>query len=77
VPKVGNISTWADEMLNKITIASSSVECRRAEALDAEMELRELISEAMHYGVTDTQIISATQLFSSSRLYQIKHRKRT
>jgi hypothetical protein len=31
-------------MLNKITIASSSVECRRAEALDAEMELRELIS---------------------------------
>jgi hypothetical protein len=64
-------------MLDRIRIASGEVERIRGEALGTEHELRELIVTAMNGGITNTQIMSATQLFSSSRLYQIKHRQRT
>ena len=70
-----NLSEWATEVLARISAVATKVETLRADAANGEQELYTLIEEAMHYGVTSAQILKVTKLFSSSRLYQIKHRQ--
>lgn len=70
-----NWTPWAYEILGRIRVASVKVEQLRAEELRAEQKLYDLIEEAMLGGVIHSQVLTATQLFSGSRLYQIKHRQ--
>jgi hypothetical protein len=67
-----NTSEWAVARMAAISKASVRLDKKRQEALDAELELRGLIREAMRYGITSGQLMGVTGL-SSARLFQIKN----